>query len=362
MDLSGQMIELLGKLIATPSFSKEEQAAADLIEQYLQAKDVKVERVANNLIVRTISYRPDRRDLLLNSHLDTVRPVDGWQRDPFGAEVENERLYGLGSNDAGGALVALIASLLTFADQQLPFNLVLVVSAEEEISGENGLRRLVPEMRPPVLAIVGEPTGMRLATSERGLMVLDCVAQGRAGHAARKTGINAIDIAIEDIRWFHSYRFPIVGEEEEVSMTATMISAGKQHNVVPAECKFVVDIRTADPWRNEKTLAVIQDTVTSTVIPRSTRLQPSALPKGHFAWEAAAMAGLQTFSSATLSDQALMPWPSVKIGPGKSERSHTAGEFITLSEIRDGVRGYINLIRQLARVYDKQQVKHENLG
>jgi acetylornithine deacetylase len=269
--------------------------------------------------------------------------------DPFNPVIREGRLYGLGSNDAGGALMGLMTAFLNFYDQEdLKYNLVYLASAEEEISGVNGISSILPELPSTTFGIVGEPTGMQLAVAEKGLMVLDCIARGRSGHAAREEGINAIELAIKDIQWIRGYKFPERSELlGEVKMTVTMIHAGSQHNVIPDECSFVVDIRSTDTYSNDKILEIIKNNLRSEVKARSTRLQPSSIHPDHLLVKTARSMGIPLFGSATLSDQALMPFPSAKIGPGESARSHTADEYILLDEISEGIGIYIQLLDRL---------------
>jgi acetylornithine deacetylase len=285
---------------------------------------------------------------LLNSHHDTVKPVSGWQRDPFGASLEGTHLYGLGSNDAGASLVGLLAAFEHLAQAPQPYNLIWAGTAEEEISGANGIASLLPLLPPIDLAIVGEPTQMQLAIAEKGLMVLDCYAHGQAGHAARQEGVNAIYKALPDIQWFANYRFeqvsPVLGE---VRMTVSQVQAGTQHNVVPDRCHWVVDVRTTECYSNEALLAEIKAQVSCEVVPRSLRLQSSGIALTHPVVQRGLALGKTTYGSPTLSDQALMPFPSLKIGIGDSARSHTADEYIVLSELESGIADYIALLDQL---------------
>jgi acetylornithine deacetylase len=340
---------LLKGLISLSSYSGEEDKTANLIEGFFKERSVSCERIANNLIVRNRHFDPGRPSVLLNSHHDTVRPNAGWARNPLALVEEDGRLYGLGSNDAGGALVCLIAAFLEYADRpDLPANLILVASAEEEISGPNGIELVLRHIDQPDFAIVGEPTQLRMAVAEKGLMVLDCEAEGRSGHAARSEGVNAIYAALPDIEWFRTYRFP---EESAtlgpVKMSVTQIQAGTQHNVVPDVCRFVVDVRTTDAYSNEEVLGIISQHVRCRVVARSTRLQPSGISPDHPLVLAARRLGIDSFGSPTCSDQALMPFPSVKIGPGDSARSHTADEYIGLDELQGGKRVYDALLNEL---------------
>ncbi len=286
---------------------------------------------------------------MLNSHHDTVKPNAGYTRDPFSADLEDEKLYGLGSNDAGGCLVSLIAAFRYFYDKKgLKYNFCLAATAEEEISGRNGIELIIPELGPLDFAIVGEPTLMDLAVAERGLMVLDCVAHGKAGHAAREEGENAIYKAIKDIEWFRTYEFAkksaLFGP---IKMSVTVIEAGSQHNVVPAICKFTVDVRVTDAYRNEEVLKIISNHISSDVTPRSTRLKPSSIPLDHPIVKAGIAMGRNTYGSPTTSDQALLDIDSLKIGPGNSARSHMADEFVYVDEIKEGIELYIKLISEI---------------
>lgn len=348
--MAREYIELLADLVRVPSFSREEEGSARVLEECLGARFRKVFKVSNNLCVRNLHFDPTRPTILLCSHHDTVRPVAGWTRDPFLPVVEGGRIYGLGSNDAGASVVSLTAAFQNFHERNdLKYNLLLALVAEEEISGQGGVRSILPEIGPLDFAIVGEPTGMQLAVAERGLMVLDCVATGRAGHAAREEGDNAIYHAIKDIEWFREFRFPrkspIFGE---VKMSVTMISAGTQHNVVPAECRFTVDCRVTEQYSNEEVLEIVNQHVTSAVTPRSLHLRSSSIALDHPIVKAGKSLGLSTFGSPTTSDQvALTNIPSVKIGPGQSERSHGADEYVELAEIEQGIDMYIKLLEKI---------------
>lgn len=344
-------IDLLSKLIAIPSLSKQEHKTASMIEVFLSQKSIACQRIQNNIIARNKHFDPAKPTILLNSHHDTVKPNASWKKDPFAPEVVDGKLYGLGSNDAGGPLVSLIAAFVHFYDdEKLKYNLILAASAEEEISGKNGVELILPDLGEIDFAIVGEPTKLEMAIAEKGLMVLDCVSVGKSGHAAREEGENAIYNAIPDITWFQNYRFAktssLLGE---IKMSVTVIEAGTQHNVVPDECRFVVDVRSTDAFTNEELLEIINENVTSEVAPRSTRLQPSGLPDGHALISCAKALNIKTFGSPTLSDQALLPFPSVKMGPGDSARSHTADEFIGIQEITDGIELYITILNRLLK-------------
>ena len=347
-----EAVELLKQLIATPSRSRDEARTADLLHAFLAQRGAAPERLANNVWARAEGFDPARPTLLLNSHHDTVRPAASYTRDPYAPTVEDGKLYGLGSNDAGASVVCLLETFLTFRTRPLPFNLVLGISAEEECMGENGIRALLPALGKVDMALVGEPTGMQAATGERGLVVLDCTAHGRAGHAARDEGINALYIAADDIAWLRGYRFercsPLLGP---IRMTATQIEAGTQHNVVPAECRFVVDVRTTDAYTNEETVEIVRRHMRSEAVPRSTRIRASAVAPEHPLVGAAAALGVERFVSPTTSDMALMAFPSLKMGAGDSARSHTADEYVLRSEVEQGVEGYIRYIAELAKRY-----------
>lgn len=342
-------MDLLQKLIAIPSFSKEEDQTATVIENFFKDHEVKTGRHLNNVWAKNKYFDAAKPTLLLNSHHDTVRPNSGYTRDPFKAEIIDGRLYGLGSNDAGGPLIALISTFLHYYDQHdLKYNLILAATAEEEISGMNGIESIWPSLSPIDFAIVGEPTLCQMATAEKGLMVLDCVAKGKSGHAARNEGVNAIYEAIKDIDWIRNYKFPKVSPTlGEMKMTVTIINAGRQHNVVPAECTFTIDVRVTDSYTLEETLDIIRANVKSEVTPRSLRMRPSGIAIDHPLVLSAKKIGLELYGSPTTSDQALIPVPSVKIGPGDSARSHSADEFIYVDEIRQGIETYIKLLDNL---------------
>ncbi|TWR25812.1 M20/M25/M40 family metallo-hydrolase [Mucilaginibacter pallidiroseus] len=347
--LSQQALQLLQQLISIPSFSKEEDRTADLIEQTLQYHGVQTQRKLNNIWAYNKYFDEAKPTILLNSHHDTVKPNSGYTRDPYDAKIEDGKLYGLGSNDAGGCLVSLISVFLYFFDKQdLKYNFCLATTAEEEISGVNGLELIIPELGKLEFGIVGEPTLMDLAIAERGLMVLDCTAYGKAGHAAREEGDNAIYKALADIEWFRTFRFP---KESEVfgpiKMSVTIINAGSQHNVVPASCVFTVDVRVTDAYRNEEVLEIIRQHVSSDVKPRSIRLKPSSIDKNHAFVQAGIALGKATYGSPTTSDQSLLDIPSIKIGPGDSARSHSADEFIYVDEIANGIETYIAMLEKI---------------
>ncbi|MGS4345848.1 M20 family metallo-hydrolase [Myroides odoratus] len=350
-ELTLEAINLLKDLIATPSFSREEDQTAELIAQFLLQQGVSIHRDLHNVWAFNQYYDPNKPTILLNSHHDTVRPNKDYTKNPFMPEVFDGKLYGLGSNDAGGCLVSLLATFLYFHKQEnLNYNFCMAATAEEEISGTDGLEHVIPQLGELAFAIVGEPTQMQLAVAERGLMVLDCVAYGRSGHAARKEGENAILKAMPDITWFTTYQFPKVSEAfGPIKMSVTMIQAGTQHNVVPATCEFVVDVRVTDAYTNEEVLAIVQDHVHSEVHARSTRLKPSSIAIDHPIVQAGIQLGRTTYGSPTTSDQALLDIPSLKCGPGDSARSHTADEFIYLSEIEEGISLYIDMLNLIVK-------------
>jgi acetylornithine deacetylase len=345
--LQEDSIALLKQLISLPSFSKEENKTADAIERFLQARAVKTHRKKNNVWAYNLHFDATKPTLLLNSHHDTVKPNTGYTRDPFTPDVEEGKLYGLGSNDAGGCLVSLIATFLYYYEQEnLSYNICLAATAEEEISGVDGLEYVLPELGELEFAVVGEPTLMNLAIAERGLLVLDCTVHGKAGHAAREEGDNAIYKALKDIEWFRDYRFSKVSEVfGPLKMSVTIINAGSQHNVVPALCSFTVDVRVTDAYTNEEVLKIIKTNVDCDVKPRSTRLKPSSIDKAHAIVQSGLALGRTTYGSPTTSDQALLSISSLKIGPGDSARSHMADEYVFLNEIEEGIRLYIELLK-----------------
>jgi acetylornithine deacetylase len=347
--LSDHAIGLLQQLIAIPSFSREEGNTGDLLEQFLSSREIKTHRKLNNIWAWNKYFDTSKPTVLLNSHHDTVKPNPGYTRDPFEAKIEDGKLYGLGSNDAGGCLVSLIAVFRYFYDRKdLKYNICLAATAEEEISGVNGLELIIPALGKLDFGIVGEPTGMQLAVAEKGLMVLDCIAHGKAGHAAREEGENAIYKAMADIEWFRTYRFPKESEVfGPVKMSVTIINAGSQHNVVPAQCTFTVDVRVTDAYRNEEVLEIIKQHVNCEVTPRSIRLKPSKIDKEHPIVQAGIALGRTTYGSPTTSDQSLLDIPSLKVGPGDSARSHTADEFVYVEEIRAGIELYIKMLEMI---------------
>ncbi|MCD8540824.1 MAG: M20 family metallo-hydrolase [Leadbetterella sp.] len=342
-------VDFLKELIKIPSLSREENGTRQRFAALFAGYSIPFEVLENNIWCKNRHYAPHKPVILLNSHHDTVKPNASYTRDPFKAEIEDGRLYGLGSNDAGGPLVALLATFLHFYDRpDLPWNLIFAATAEEEISGRNGIELLLKHLPGIDLAIVGEPTLMDMAVAEKGLMVLDCTARGVAGHAAREEGINAIYEALKDIEWFRTFEFPKVSETlGKVKMAVTVIQSGSQHNVVPDTCQYVVDVRATDAYTLTETLEIIRQHVKSEVVPRSVRLNPSGISPDHPIVKKGISLGMRPYGSPTLSDQALIPYPSIKIGPGDSARSHTADEFIYVAELEEGIEKYIALLEGL---------------
>ena len=342
-------IELLKDLIQTESFSKQEDDTAAILEEFFRERNIPFRRKKNNIWAKNKHFDASKPTVLLNSHHDTVRPNPSWTLNPLNALVKDGKLFGLGSNDAGGCLVSLIATFCYFYYRNdLKYNIVMGISAEEEISGRDGLEILVPEMPEIAFAIVGEPTQMHLAVAEKGLLVLDCIAHGKSGHAARDEGENALYKAIKDIAWFQTYKFPKVSDNlGPIKMSVTMINAGSQHNVVPDTCKFTVDIRVTEQYTLEEITEVVKQNIESEVVPRSIRLRPSSIPHEHPIVQAGISMGRNTYGSPTTSDQALLDCPSLKMGPGDSARSHTADEYIYLEEIEEGVRLYITMLEKV---------------
>lgn len=350
-----EAVDLLQQLISIASYSKYEDGTAAAIEKFLLKNGVATERLINNVWAVNKYFDASKASILLNSHHDTVKPNPQNTKDPFTPVIENGKLYGLGSNDAGGCLVSLIAAFLFFCNRDdLKYNLILAATAEEEISGYNGIELLLGNKgfkkvlngMEPAFAIVGEPTQMDLAVAEKGLMVLDCVAHGKAGHAAREEGENAIYKALKDIEWFRTFQFEKVSEWlGPVKMNVTVINTeNKAHNIVPSACSFVVDVRITESYTHEKIFDTIAQNVSSQVIPRSMRLRSTGFDINHPVVEAGISLGKKCYGSPTSSDKALMPFPALKCGPGDSARSHTPDEFIYLNEIKDGIEGYVKML------------------
>lgn len=342
--------DLLQELISIPSFSKEEDGTASAIARFFENKGIAIERIGNNIIAKNNFFDPSLPTLLLNSHHDTVKPNKSYTLDPFTPLEKDGKLFGLGSNDAGGCLVSLIACFLYFHQQaDLKYNIILAATAEEEISGTNGIELAIKHLPEISCAIVGEPTKMHLAVAERGLLVIDAIAKGRSGHAARNEGENAIYNAIQDIQWLNNFMFPKQSELlGPVKTTVTVIETeNKAHNVVPDACRFVIDVRVNEQYKFEEVLEELQQNLRSEIKPRSLRMRSSMIPLDHPLVKAGVDMGREVYGSPTTSDKALMPFPALKIGPGDSARSHTADEFIYVEEIREGINLYIELVNQL---------------
>ena len=337
-------ITLLQRMIQTPSISGEEDAVCTMLEQWMTAEGIAVHRVGNNLWAEC---GEGQETVLLNAHIDTVKPSASYTRNPFGGECDGTTIYGLGANDCGGCVIAMLAVFMEF-QQQPPTDkrIVLTLTAEEENSGRRGIELVLPEIGKVDYAIVGEPTSLQMAVAERGLMVLDCEAKGKAGHAAREEGVNALYIALDDIQTLRNYEFdkvsPFLGK---VKMTTTMIQAGTQHNVVPDTCKFVVDIRSNGLYSNEEIHTILQPLVQSTLTPRSTRLNATSTPIETDIVQRAKALGIPLYGSPTLSNMALLSCPKVKFGPGDSARSHTADEYIHINEIQQAITLYKQLLQ-----------------
>ncbi len=342
-------IELLKTLISTPSLSKEEEKAAEVMRGFLNSENIPFEFKENNTWATNKHFNPDKPTILLDSHIDTVRPAKGYTMDPYIPFEEGDKLYGLGSNDAGGPLVALLATFIHFYEREdLPFNLIYAATAEEEISGRRGMEIVLPLIAPIEFAIIGEPTKMELAIAEKGLLVLDCFAYGKSGHAARNEGENALYKALEDIQKLRNVKFDKSSEVlGDVKISVTQIEAGTQHNVVPDICHFVVDVRTNEHYKNKEVAVIIEKAIDSDVKPRSVRLNSSGISIHHPFAKLAKSKGINIYGSPTTSDQAIIPFLSVKMGPGDSARSHTANEFIYKSEIISGIERYIELLEEL---------------
>ena len=339
-------VELLKELIAIPSVSRDETKAADKLAEYLTKWGLPYGREGNNLWVGCPNWDNNRPTVMLNAHIDTVKPVNSWTRDPFTPTQEGDMLYGLGANDCGGGLVALLQAYRIMLQRQRSFNILFVASAEEEVSGANGLSRVLPLLPQVNVAIVGEPTGMQPAIAEKGLMVIDGYAHGKSGHAARNEGVNAIYEALDDLVWLRDYKFrkvsPLLGATK---MTVTVVESGTQHNVIPDTLHFIIDVRTNEFYQNEYLFNFLCKKMTKCELrARSFRLHSSAISAEHPLIKRCIERGMQPFGSPTLSDQALMPFPSFKLGPGESSRSHSANEFIKISEIEQAIETYVGLL------------------
>jgi acetylornithine deacetylase len=343
--LSEQAIELLKELISIQSYSGEEDKTGDLISDVLEEFGFEPQRKGNNIWGWSGEQDPNKSNIMLNSHHDTVKASSKWTKEPFTPTLEEGKLFGLGSNDAGGPLVSLLATFVFLSQKEQPYNLVFLASAEEETSGIKGVPIVLPELPTIDFAVVGEPTSVDLAIAERGLIVLDCVSHGVSGHAARAEGENALYKAIKDIEWFQNFEFDKESEVlGSINMTVTQIEAGSQHNVVPDECRFVVDVRPNEFYSNQEVVDIIRKYVDCEVNPRSLNLNASGVDMNHAIVHRANELDIRTYGSKTMSDQVHMPFNSVKIGPGDTRRSHTADEFIYLDEIREGIKTYINLL------------------
>ena len=342
---TSQAIDFLKRLIATPSVSRDEAAAADLVQSEFERWGFQPQRKGNNVWAQAWPYDEAKPTILLDAHIDTVKPNAAWTRDPFTPSVEGDRLYGLGSNDTGASVGTMFATFVRLAKTEQPYNLIMLASAEEEVTGAGGVRMVLEALPKIDFAIVGEPTQMHPAVAERGLMVFDCVAKGVSGHAAREEGVNAIYQAMQDIEWFRSYTFPRISPMlGAVKMSVTGIEAGTQHNVIPSECRFMVDVRVNECYRNEELLALVREQVRSEVTPRSTHLSSSFIAEDHPAVKRLKDMGRVAFASPTMSNQAVMPFTTLKLGPGDSVRSHTADEYVLLSEIEQALEIYYDLL------------------
>jgi acetylornithine deacetylase len=353
-DLTSAAVQTLKRLIAIPSFSKKEGLTAEVVQTTLEDHDIFAQQIGNNIFAQNEHFSDSKPTILLNSHHDTVKPATGWIHDPFTPVEENGKLFGLGSNDAGAALVCLLYTFIELYDRDdLPFNLVFVASAEEEISGKNGIAHVLTKLPTINLGIVGEPTSLRMAIAEKGLMVIDAKVVGESGHAARNEGINAIYLAVEDIQKLNTYQFrkesPTLGT---INLNVTQINAGTQHNVVPDQCTYVIDVRTHEKYSNEQIFKELQSITHASLEARSFRLNSSGIALDHPLVRAGIELGLPYYGSPTLSDQALMNgFPTLKIGPGESARSHTADEFVYLSELEAGLNLYLRLLEAYANVF-----------
>jgi len=342
-------IDLLKTLISTPSFSKEEENAAEIMRAFLKKEGIPFHTKENNTWAFCKHYTKDKPSILLDSHIDTVKPAKGYTKDPFSCIEEGDKLFGLGSNDAGGPLVSLLAAFVHFYERDdLPFNLVFAATSEEEISGRRGMEITLPKVAPIDFAIIGEPTKMELAIAEKGLLVLDCFSHGKSGHAARDEGENALYKAMKDIQKLRDFEFDKASEIlGKAKVSVTQIEAGTQHNVVPDVCHFVVDVRTNEHYTNKEAAEILAKLIEADVKPRSVRLNSSGISAHHPFAKLVASKGIHIYGSPTTSDQAIIPFLSIKMGPGDSARSHTADEFIYKSEILAGIERHIELLSEL---------------
>jgi len=349
-NLYSDALDLLKQLISIPSFSKEEDKTADCLEQFLLQKNIAPNRYLNNVWATNKHFDKSKPTVLLNSHHDTVKPNKGYTLDPFEPIEKDDKLFGLGSNDAGGPLVSLLSAFVYYYESKLPFNILFAATAEEEISGKNGVEILLNHIPKIDTAIVGEPTLLNMAIAEKGLLVLDCMAHGQAGHAARDEGVNALYIAMKDIEWLSTYNFPKVSSllgPVHVAVTA-INTENKTHNIVPSQCSFLVDVRVNELYSFEEVISIIKENIKSEIQPRSIRLKSSYIDTNHPLIKAGTKMGFSSYGSPTSSDMALMNFPSLKIGPGDSARSHTANEFIYVNEIKEGIKTYIELLQNYA--------------
>lgn len=351
--LTSEAVSLLKQLIEIPRTSRNETQSADLLYQIMTEQGLSPHRLENNIWSIAPEYQDNRPTLLLNAHIDTVKPVSAWTRDPFQATQEGDYLYGLGSNDDGASLVSLLQVFRQLRETSQTYNLIFLASAEEEVSGKNGIELALTQLPHIDVALVGEPTGMQPAIAEKGLMVLDVTAHGKAGHAARNEGDNAIYHALDDIQWFRTYQFPDQSDMlGPVKMTVTIINSGTQHNVIPDQCTFTVDIRSNECYSNQEIYETICQHIQSEVHARSFRLNSSRISPNHPLVQRAVSLGRVPFGSPTLSDQALMSFPSIKMGPGQSSRSHTADEYIRISEIQEAIELYLQMLNGLSMPLD----------
>jgi acetylornithine deacetylase len=341
-------IALLNRMISIPSYSRKEKDVADMIESFLEEKGLQTNRKGNNLWIKSSRFSKEKPTVLLNSHIDTVRPSAGWSYDPFSATKEGDKITGLGSNDAGASVVALLAVFRHLEEKEQPCNFIYSATAEEEISGDGGIASILDEIGPVSLGVVGEPTTMQMAVAEKGLMVIDGIVEGKGGHAARNEGVNAIYKALPVIEWFKTHRFPKMSEFlGPVKMTVTGVEAGSQHNMVPDVCKIMVDVRVNEFYQNRELFDLIQKNVDCTLKARSFRLNSSSIAVDHPVVKRGEQLGLEKYGSPTTSDQARMPFTTIKIGPGDSARSHIPNEYIFCSEIVKGVDAYLRLLSNL---------------